>query len=322
MRTQILLLTLAVCFPASARAQAPVSPTPSNKSTSPRAVSPVAPLKVGVSGLLGYQGLTQPEPKVDLNLENATVREALKQVFEQAHQEYLIDEAVPDEPRVTARVKDVRLSTALGIILQNAGAGTHLSLKDGKSTVRIFKQRAGATGGSGLLPNILNFDFPLGPDGTVQLPGNLSETARKFLQQHPDLNLNAAVPYVLNLQEQRSTFRCPHCKGQSTVIRKADQPKCEKCQRPFQPDWQFCPADGAKRPASASEWRFCPFCGKRVMDDKSSGVPFLSDLPVVGNLFRITPPADSVLAVPAVPRADTAPRVAPVPTPAPAAPQR
>lgn len=302
MRKSIWLLTAAVLLPVPGRAQnppaKPVPPTPAApvKPPAPKTVTP--PLRVGVTGLLGFKGLTQPEPKVDLDLENATVREALKQIFERAHQEYEVDEAVPDEPRVTAHVKNVRLSTALQLVLQEAGSGMHLILKDGKSTMRIFKYGAEGKGKLSAFPQVLNFNLPLQPDGTVQLPNQLPERLKKLMQQ-TGIDVNAAVPYVLNLQEQRSTFRCPHCKGQSTVLRKADQPKCEKCGRQFLPDWQFCPADGAKRPAPASEWRFCPFCGKRVPDDKSSGVPFLSDLPILGRLFRTTPPVDDVPAVPA-----------------------
>jgi hypothetical protein len=290
MRYSILLLTVAVLLPMPARAQTPpATPTAPKKATATRALTPAELLKIGVTGVLGFKGLTQPEPKVDLDLENATIREALKQIFDRAHQEYEVDEAVPDEPRVTAHVKNVRLSTALQLVLQEAGSGMHLSVKDGKSTMRIFKYGANGKGRPSTLPEVLNFNLPLRPDGTVQLPEQLPERLKQLLQQ-TGIDPNAAVPYVLNLQEQRSTFRCPHCKGQSTVIRKPDQPKCEKCGRQFQPDWQFCPADGTKRPAAASEWRFCPFCGKRVLDDKNSAVPFLSDLPILGRLFQLPAP--------------------------------
>src|SRR5205814_108603 len=49
----------------------------------------------------------------------------------------------------------------------------------------------------------------------------------------------------------RYTFTCPHCKGQVTGIRQAQQPSCPKCGRTFEPDWKLCPVDGTKRPSAA-----------------------------------------------------------------------
>ena len=69
----------------------------------------------------------------------------------------------------------------------------------------------------------------------------------------------------VKVAEERSTFTCPHCKQQVTVLHQHTAPKCEKCSRTFHDDWQFCPFDGAKRPASAgTDWQFCPLCGKSV----------------------------------------------------------
>ena len=55
---------------------------------------------------------------------------------------------------------------------------------------------------------------------------------------------------------QRSTFTCPHCKGQVTILRQKKPAQCSKCGRSFEGDWQYCPFDGTKRPAS--ETRFPP----------------------------------------------------------------
>jgi len=70
--------------------------------------------------------------------------------------------------------------------------------------------------------------------------------------------------YNLTSSEERSTFTCPHCKQQVTVIKKHVAPKCPTCGRTFQDDWKFCPVDGTKRPDDPGEWKFCPHCGKAV----------------------------------------------------------
>jgi len=313
MRTPVFLITAATLLPIAVWAQVPAPPAkpaapvvpakPLARSVSP---APAVPAKPGLSGFFGMRN-KKTEPRVDLNLENATVREALKQVFEQAHQEYQVEEDVPDEPRITLRAKNVRLSTALELVLPDENVRTTMSFKDGKNSLRVFKfggvNAPAGKPGLNVLTDVLN--FKLNPDGTVKLPDELPERVKQLLKAHPSLDLNATVPYVLNLQEQRSTFRCPSCKGQSTVIRKADQPKCEKCSRTFMPDWQFCPADGAKRPAAAAEWRFCPFCGKRVEADKTSKIPLLGDLPLLGRLFQHTTPGAFIPVEPAVPQPPT-----------------
>jgi len=309
MRFPIFLIAAATLLPAAVWAQAPATPV---KPAAPAPVEKVlpapgtAPSASAQSAYFARRTAPQPEPRVDLDLENATVREALKQIFAQAHQEYRVEENVPDEPRVTVHAKNVRLSTALELVLPEKVVGMTVLVKDGKG-MRVFKVGTAITSqlSSALSALAGDLNLQLGPNGTVTLPGVMD----KLRQIHPSLDLNTVVPYVLNLQEQRSTFRCPNCKGQSTVIRKADQPKCEKCSRVFLPDWQYCPADGTKRPAAAAEWRYCPFCGKRVEGDKQSGIPLLEDIPVLGRLFRNSTPAIPAPVVPPAPRLEAKPQL-------------
>ena len=54
------------------------------------------------------------------------------------------------------------------------------------------------------------------------------------------------------------------------MIRKVETPKCPKCERAFQPSWQFCPYDGARRPASETTWKACPFCGRQVSQNDAA----------------------------------------------------
>jgi hypothetical protein len=252
--------------------------------------------------LFDYLASKQPEARVDLNLEDVPLREALSQIFTQAKQGYRVEEDVPADARVTVRVKGVRLSTAIDLVLPPSGVAMSLQIKDGKPFYRFYKgERAALPLGLAYLPSLLGgLDLKPGGSFSQSIP-----QLEAFLKAHPDLDLSSLIPYRLNLQEQRSTFHCPNCKGQSTVIRRADQPKCEKCSRTFLPDWQFCPADGAKRPASAGEWRYCPFCGKRVEAEKNASVPVLGDLPIIGRSFRnAVPAAPAAPAPPAVPQPD------------------
>jgi len=114
---------------------------------------------------------------------------------------------------------------------------------------------------------------------TPQLP--LFEGTTRLLQTSPSDNsvayslgnLSNTFVSTVEVKEVRSTFTCPHCKQQVTVIHKHESPKCEKCGRVFHDDWQFCPFDGAKRPAGAdSDWQFCPLCGKSIKADGKADV--------------------------------------------------
>ena len=85
---------------------------------------------------------------------------------------------------------------------------------------------------------------------------------------NPYSTLGSTLIRTSDATEVRSTFTCPHCKQQVTVIHQHQAPKCDTCGRVFHDDWQFCPFDGAKRPANASsDWQFCPICGKSIKPD-------------------------------------------------------
>jgi hypothetical protein len=220
--------------------------------------------------------LTGENPTVDLDLDNASVRDALKQIFERAKLDYKIDDDVNPDSRITVRAKNIRFLTALELVLQDAGAGIVREIRDGKGTYHIRKSGAPDSLDALKLFRPSTFaDLTQGVD-LRKLP-DASGTVREYLKVFP----KGTSPYLFQFNETRSTFRCPHCKGQSTVLRQAQQPKCEKCARAFMPDWQFCPADGAKRPAAAAEWKYCPFCGKRSggekPGDKSGNDPFQED---------------------------------------------
>jgi len=290
------------------------------------------------SAFFNLHGDDANEPRVELDLDNATVREGLKQVLDKAKQAYKVDDDVPNTARITVRAKNVRLSTALELLLQDAGLGIVRQVEDGKLVYRIRKSGSDTLStldllrstidnklGMTLAPGHLQQFLTIKPDGKW-----IGKTDPKALELHlrslqefaSKQGAAGALPYVIRTQERRSLFKCPHCKGQATVIRHPEQPKCEKCSSVFQPGWQFCPADGAKRPAAVGEWKYCPFCSKKVEGEKGASIPVLGDIPILGSLFQIPaePGAPAFQAVPA-PTAPSAPAFRAVPAPvAPSAP--
>jgi DNA-directed RNA polymerase subunit RPC12/RpoP len=199
-----------------------------------------------------------PTARVDLDLDNVPLRDALKALFDQAKQEFVVEKDVPEDSKITLRVKNVAFATALNAILDQAGVHSYQSVemqakdKTPKTTFHITKGKVARNYVSRLLNGAHAFTWS---------PSNLHD----FTLGAPTALPSNPLIYGYSATEQRSTFTCPHCKRQVTVLRQKQTPKCPQCGRTFQSDWKFCPFDGAKRPAdNAAEWQFCPYCGKRV----------------------------------------------------------
>src|SRR5438445_12848480 len=60
----------------------------------------------------------QSGPKVDLDLKNATVGEALKELFSKSKAEYKLEDKDLPDARISLTAKQVRFSTALNLIMQ------------------------------------------------------------------------------------------------------------------------------------------------------------------------------------------------------------
>lgn len=208
------------------------------------------------------------EKRIDLDIDNASLADAVKVLAEKAGETVEIDSRVASDKRVTLRIHNVTFGTALRLLTEAAGAGVTMNLTDGKMVFRLTKSPIGQGNSFFVAPRLslelhgqdhvtatvpqgmFTFTSPaVGPDGILTLPPTL---------------------YKMRMEELRSTFTCPHCKGQVTALRSRQEPKCPKCGRPFQGDWQFCPADGTKRPAVSTDWRYCPLCGHRVEIEKRS----------------------------------------------------
>jgi len=180
--------------------------------------------------------------RVGLSVKDLSLRDAIAALLGGTKVEYVIDEDVPKDLKVTATFQNVRLATALDTICQSLGIGWTQELREGKWRVRIT-----AKPGAGTIVRALT-TFP--------------DVVGEVMKGNPML--------YWSTPENRSTFVCPHCKGQAQVLRPRQQTRCPKCGRAFQGDWQFCPYDGAKRPAAPGGWRFCPFCGKAVEKEKAA----------------------------------------------------
>jgi hypothetical protein len=235
---------------------------------------------------------TTPPPLrkvISLDVKDATVREAIDAVIKQIGGgiNVVYGKEAASDARITLNVKQVSASSLIGLITQNAGLNWSINVFGDKRPAELTISKGPRT----LLPSTPNLRQSLNLGGEAGL-------LDVFVTPRAEAN-HLALRHVF-AGEQRLSLECPHCKVKNTIIRQRSQPKCPKCTRTFQSDWQFCPADGTKRPADPNEWKFCPNCGKKVDVEKASiegGIPFLSDLPVLGEFFRL-PGAQNAAPVP------------------------
>lgn len=281
-------------LPSAGRAQRdPAAPAPASPSvvpspiivTPPAAVtaapappgSPAAPTAAVVTGsgsgleytvttasgnVLRYV-VSDDDMRVSPDLRNVSVREAARRLAEQSKREIIVDPDVTESARVSLSAQNVQLTTVLDLISQSAGVrwGREVkpttALKPGKTNSTIYR--------------IGKINSLIAPALRLTAPGNtylnrliVRPNQSRSTTVAPAYEGGAGLLYSLSQRETRSTFTCPHCKRQATVIRKTEAPKCPQCERVFQPTWQFCPQDGTRRPAGESAWKNCPFCGKTV----------------------------------------------------------
>jgi hypothetical protein len=263
-----ILITAGLLIPTAALAAPKPAPKSDATSINPTARTPEVLKAVQPKAGLSFNWTSPtrqavPDVTVDLDLENRRVGDALKQVFEQTKHQYVVDADVPETTRITARVRNVQLHTALELITQAAGVRWGVETRDGKLVFRIGKSVPALSGNSFLfLPERQQIQGA-GPVTTFR-PIPVPDGFLDFSRHATKLFNNGSMAYRDLTQEERSTFTCPHCQGKSTVITQRQQPKCPKCERIFQSDWQFCPADGTARPPTPGQWQYCPLCGKQV----------------------------------------------------------
>lgn len=206
----------------------------------------------------------QFQQRVDLDLRDATVREAAQHILERAglKADLRLDEDVPGDVRITARVKNVKASTALDLIGDAAGVRWGMERRENKSTLRLGKQATTPTFSAvGTDQIILPLDGKLGPERQPLTFGMAPTTLSRY------------------------AFNCPHCKGRVSIVRRSNEPDCTRCGQQFQRDWKFCPSDGAKRPAARPDVSYCPLCGKRVEIERSKAGA--GDVPLAAEVQEI-----------------------------------
>jgi hypothetical protein len=77
------------------------------------------------------------EVRLDLDLKQLPLREALRQIFAQAKQEYVVADNVAEVQRITLQGKGLMLSEGLDQLVRQAPGGWIQELKDGKPLIRI-----------------------------------------------------------------------------------------------------------------------------------------------------------------------------------------
>lgn len=185
--------------------------------------------------------------RVDVEIKNEPVREALKTVLGQVKQDYVVDDDVPNDVRITIIAKNVRLRTALSLIAEAAGIGWRKELDGGKTRLRFGKAIKAWDG----IGSMLGFSMP-------------EIRSLRDVQVQLEPLREGVVWRALTGTEERSTVVCPHCKAQITRVGPRENPKCPKCSVEFKPGWKVCPFDGTKRPEVQGDWKYCPVCGKSL----------------------------------------------------------
>jgi hypothetical protein len=177
--------------------------------------------------------------------------------------EHVLAEDLPSEPPVTLKAANVRLGAVLSVLCDTVDVGASVEHHQGKPRVRVGKgePRPGIALGH----------------GTLAAPGALNPGRVLSLPWPEEFSLAPNLPG--QLLERRSTFQCPHCRGQVTTVRRPASVRCSRCSRPLAGEWAFCPADGTPRPEVPGEWKFCPLCGKAVR--MQQGVPAAPTAPPI-----------------------------------------
>jgi hypothetical protein len=184
-----------------------------------------------------------PEPRLSLEIDNLPIRDAIQKVFKATKYEVSFDDTVPSDVRITVKVPNVRLSTALDMITD---AGNVKWTRDWRFSADSAKPIIQYRICKAVPADHMIFlkPGPAGPPRVVQIgPGSkllASGTATQSL-------INVIIP------EERLSVRCPHCHAKivRTVTKAA-------------PRAPGAPRIASPPPAPAKQWKFCPFCGKPV----------------------------------------------------------
>ena len=321
--SRIALIVVAAALAAPCWAQAP----PPADAAAPHAVA-----------FTDYFALTDrlSAPVVGVQLREATLPQTLRTVFDEVEDAAYELNAGARRQRLTLETEGIRLTTLLDLISQAFGVEWRREVKDGRTLYRITEPQRIRLSSLGARPEEAPaaFEFTdarlkpvfdklvLRPEGSAILDSQDS-AFRIFLGEAGD----DAATYRIAVAEEVSAFTCPHCNVRVLAQRDPAPPKCVKCSRQFQAQWQFCPFDGAPRPIELREWSFCPACGKRVNVTRAlpgqgdpTAKPSGLDTPQLPMTAPFLTPSVRPLSLPPTPSLPAPPRPVAPPAPAPAAP--
>jgi hypothetical protein len=232
-----------------------------------------------------------PEKRQDIDLVDVPLKEALKRVLEDSKTPYVIDDDVPNEPKITIKLTNAPLTTILDALTLSNGIGWRTEFKQSTTVetsnpaAKEEKSKSGAAR-SDYLPilsagNRYVTTIHVGktvaklPDSiqfrTLNIPGPPTSPL-------PDVYRGAFPPptpqlQVYRWQSQKLTFTCPRCHNSISILKQPEEVKCTKCQRHLEDNWKVCPIDGTKRPEPKDKWRFCPICGKSITVETAWSIP-------------------------------------------------
>lgn len=197
------------------------------------------------------------EPRVNLDIDNLPIRDAIKHVSKLTKLDFKIDDEIAKDIRVTLKAPNVRLSSALDMITDAGGIYWSRDLIVGadepgpKPLYHIRKTPAASS------MAIISSDNK----GKPQVLGGFGKGSVFF---HPDTGSSQQWVTNVLLPETRSKIVCPHCKGKVVAYRPKVSDRCETCHKKLPEGAKYCPADRTPRPAPPKPWKYCPLCGKPV----------------------------------------------------------
>jgi predicted RNA-binding Zn-ribbon protein involved in translation (DUF1610 family) len=195
-----------------------------------------------------------PDVVVNVEFNDLAVTEALKRLFEDSKLRYEIDKDLNTEARITLRANKVKLGTALDMLTQTAGVNwTREARVIGTSgQVQTYYKIGSAPQGSAVAM------FTTGQNGNHvgEVVGTVKTGGMGDIVLGPQA-IRTLVSVVV--PQERTTFRCPHCKGRVATWR---SPKSN--------NKGAAVAGGL---AVATRWNYCPLCGKGIDLDLTSVEP-------------------------------------------------
>ena len=188
--------------------------------------------------------------KITVNLNNVTIQDGLKKIFEQAKQLYILDGDLPMNKTISLQMPEVPFSTALDVLTQTAGINWSREVRfanDNKvpmMTYRITKTPRGSA---------MAVFHPFAgtvDDGKVLFQYNSGGAPLAIAD-------NDGIRKLISIMipEERLTFTCPHCHGKVAAMKPPHK-------------------ETTASKAVNYHWKFCPLCGKKIdLELHSSRIP-------------------------------------------------